>query len=106
MPSRADASLFIFHNSEVTIYILVYVDYIIIVDSDATAVEHLIQSLTKTFRVKKLGRLSYFLGIEVAYNSRELSLSQRKYASDLLQKANMANSKPTSTPMSTAEKLA
>lgn len=84
---------------------LVYVDDIIIASSDSTVVDYLVQSLSKTFPVKDLGRLSYFLGIEVAYNSGGITLTQRKYALDLLHRANMENCKATSTPMSATEKL-
>ncbi|CAM8936114.1 unnamed protein product [Rhodiola kirilowii] len=105
-PSKADTSLFTFHSGTVTIYILVYVDDIVIAGSCASAVERLIQSLSASFPIKDLGILHYFLGLEVTYNSGGLTLTQRKYALDLLHRSNMENCRPTSTPLSTTEKLA
>ncbi|CAM8988098.1 unnamed protein product [Rhodiola kirilowii] len=104
--SRVDASLFLFHKDDVTIFMLVYVDDIVIAGSSPAAVDHLVQSLSKTFPIKDLGKLNYFLGLEVAYNSGGLTLTQRKYAMDLLHRLTMENCKPTSTPLSATDKLA
>ena len=48
--------------------------------------------------MKDLGSLYYFLGVEVQHNSQGLFLSQTKYALDLLQRADMIEAKPISTP--------
>jgi hypothetical protein len=42
------------------VYILVYVDDIIIVSSSSSATERLLQQLQREFVVKDLGKLSYF----------------------------------------------
>jgi hypothetical protein len=68
-PSTADTSLFILQRSNVTIYLLVYVDDIIVVSSTATAIPKLISQLRADFSVKDLGILHYFLGIEVDSSS-------------------------------------
>jgi hypothetical protein len=47
-------------------YLLVYVDDIILVRSSSTAASHLVQNLCSEFAVKDLGPVHYFLGIEVA----------------------------------------
>lgn len=62
--SKADASLFVKCNTHTVIYILVYVDDLLITDSDAQQVKALIQQLDAQFSLKDLGNLSYFLGIE------------------------------------------
>jgi hypothetical protein len=64
-PSIADASLFVFQQSGVSIYMLIYVDDIIIVSSTNSATDKFIQNLSEEFAVKDLGSLQYFLGIEV-----------------------------------------
>lgn len=78
-----------FHCSSITkngtqLYILIYVDDIIIIGSSTSAVSHLIAQLRDDFAVKDLGPLSYFLGIQVSHTSKGLFLSQKKYISDLL----------------------
>lgn len=103
--SVADSSLFILKNREITIYMLIYVDDIIIVSSSDQATERLIQKLKIDFAVKDLGDLEYFLGIEVKKTRDGIILSQRRYALDLLKRVNMEKCKPMSTPMGSAEKL-
>lgn len=49
--------------------------------------------------------LHYFLGLEVRQGSDGIFISQRKYATELLQKFNMLNCNPSPTPMNMNEKL-
>jgi histone deacetylase 1/2 len=104
--SKADTSLFIFSQGDVCIYMLVYVDDIIIAGSTSTVVDRLVQSLSESFPIKDMGKLDYFLGLEAAYTSGGMTLTQRKYALDLLHRVNMENCNPTSTPLSASEHLA
>lgn len=76
MPSTADTSLFILQRPEVTMYILVYVDDIILVSSSVTAADRLMSSLGADFAVKDLGRLHYFLGLEVIHSDSGLIITQ------------------------------
>jgi hypothetical protein len=54
--------------------------------------------------LKDLGELHYFLKIEVNKVQDEISLTQGKYAAELLEKVRMNNCKSVATPLSTAEK--
>ncbi|XP_023764983.1 uncharacterized mitochondrial protein AtMg00810-like [Lactuca sativa] len=85
---------------------LVYVEDIVIVGSSQHVVDKLIHALSSSFPIKDLGRIKYFLGIEVVHNSGGIILMQHKYASDLLSRAIMENCKSVSTPMLVTEKLA
>ncbi|KAL0415349.1 UNVERIFIED_CONTAM: Retrovirus-related Pol polyprotein from transposon RE1 [Sesamum latifolium] len=79
--------------------IIVYVDDILITGSDAVGIEKAKTYLQKHFVTKDLGRPRYFLGIEIAHSKHGVSLSQRKYACDLLQEAGLLGTKPVDTPM-------
>jgi hypothetical protein len=57
------------------------------------------------FALKGLGDLHYFLRIEVKSTSEGLLLTQDKYASDLLHRADMMLCKEMPTPLATNEKL-
>lgn len=86
-------------------YILIYVDDIIIVSSSSSATDRLLAQLQAEFAVKDLGSLSYFLGIEVHHTPTGLLLTQHKYIQDILKRTNMASSSPVPTPMLPTDKL-
>jgi hypothetical protein len=49
----------------VSIFLLIYVDDIIVANSSLATVKSLLQDLRTDFALKDLGELHYFLGIEV-----------------------------------------
>ena len=65
----------------------------------------MLRNLKSEFALKDLGELHYFLGIEVKKVQDGILLTQEKYASDILSRVGMKDCKPSSTPMSTTEKL-
>ncbi|PKU63719.1 Retrovirus-related Pol polyprotein from transposon TNT 1-94 [Dendrobium catenatum] len=97
--SAADPSLLIYNKDAKTIYILVYVDDILLTGNDAATITHLLSALHNRFNMKNLGSISYFLGMQVLHTDNGFHLSQSKYAADILQKAGMAECKPISTPI-------
>ncbi|RVW65710.1 Retrovirus-related Pol polyprotein from transposon TNT 1-94 [Vitis vinifera] len=68
--STADHSVFYHHNSlGQCIYLVVYVDDIVITGSDQDGIQKLKQHLFTHFQTKDLGELKYFLGIKIAQSS-------------------------------------
>jgi hypothetical protein len=57
----------------------------------------LITRLDSVFALRDLGRLSYFLEIEVSYHEGSMHLSQTKFTSDLLHRTTMFNTKAAKT---------
>jgi len=84
---------------------LIYVDDIIVTSSSPEAVTTLLADLKEDFALKDLGKLHYFLGIEVKEDLDSITLSQAKYAQDLLKRVGMLGCKPCTTPLSASEKL-
>jgi hypothetical protein len=103
--SKVDSSLFFYSDDNCTIYILMYVDYIIVASSSAKFTNALVRKLGQEFALKDLGDLHYFLGIEVTRNKEELLMTQERYVRDILHRVNMENCKSVSTPMTADEKL-
>lgn len=97
--SKSDSSLFIFHSNNTLIYIIVYVDDIIITGNNTSSIKGFISLLSNTFSLKDLGSLQYFLGVEVIKTKAGLQLSQQKYIEDILTDLNMKDCKGVPTPM-------
>lgn len=96
--SQADTSLFIFQHHTNIIYILVYVDDIIVIGNSSSTVLDIIKKL---FALKDMRPVHYFLGVEVYQTKDNIMLSQQKYIQDILQDVKMEDCKCMSTPMST-----
>ena len=105
VPSKSDISLFIYNKSNTSIFVLIYVDDIIVTSSSDEAIAGLLKDLSTDFALKDLGNLHYFQGIEVKKHKDGLHLCQEKYATDLVRKADLQDCKPTPTPLSSTEKL-
>ncbi|KAH9684825.1 retrovirus-related pol polyprotein from transposon RE2 [Citrus sinensis] len=97
--SKADYSLFVKTNAKFSTFVLVYVDDIIVAGNDAAEVSRIKDFLAQKFYIKALGKLKYFLGIEVARSSRGIFLSQRKYTLDILKDAGLLAGRVSHFPM-------
>jgi histone deacetylase 1/2 len=103
--SKGDTSLFFYRKGDLVMFVLIYVDDIIVASSRPEGTRVLLQALKYEFALKDLGELHYFLGIEVSPISNGIVLSQGKYINDILRRTGMKNCKPANTPMSTTDKL-
>ena len=101
---HSDHSVFSHTSDRGKIFLIVYVDDIIITGDDKQDIDDL-RYLQNSFRTKDLGKLRYFLGIEVAQSKEGISLSQRKYVLDILEETGLLGSKPVETPMDPNVKL-
>jgi hypothetical protein len=77
----------------------VYVDDIIVVGNCKETINQLNCSLDNQFKIKDLGKLKYFLGIEVARSIKGIYLCQRKYALDILDDSITIGSTPAKIPL-------
>jgi hypothetical protein len=89
----------------ITIFLLVYVNDIIVVSSSSSVIDALLRDLNADFALKGLSPLHYLLGIEDCHTVAGLTLSQEKYTVDLLRQAGMQSCKPAVIPLSSSEKL-
>jgi hypothetical protein len=102
--SKGDTSLFIYVKGKITIFLLIYVDDIIVTSSSSEAITSLLFDLRSDFALKDLGDLHYFLGIEVKkVKDGGILLIQKKYAAHILAKADMSKCKTVGTPLPMSE---
>ncbi|XP_019090182.1 PREDICTED: uncharacterized protein LOC109128410 [Camelina sativa] len=97
--SKTDYSLFVLKRGELRLYMIVYVDDLLIGGNDSAAIQRFKGYLGQCFRMKDLGPLKYFLGIEVARSSHGIYLSQRKYACDIISECGLLGGRPVATPV-------
>ena len=97
--SATDHSLFIKTQDTHIIALLVYVDDIVLTGNNFEEITHITTLLHQHFKIKNLGDLTFFLGLEVAQSSTGIHLSQRKYTMDLLHETWMLDYAPVPTPM-------
>ena len=104
--SYSDYSLFTYCRGNVRLHVLVYVDDLIISGNDSAALSSFKSYLGDCFRMKDLGPLKYFLGIEVARSADGFFLSQRKYTLDIISETGLSGAKPSDTPLEQNHQLA
>jgi hypothetical protein len=105
LESKADTSLFVLRRASDTVYLLLYVDDIILTASSMQLRQRIIIALQREFSMKDLGQLHHFLGMQVQRQSDGFLLTQQQYMLDILDRAGMAACKPCATPVDTNPKL-
>ncbi|KAM2457997.1 hypothetical protein ACFX1W_006848 [Malus domestica] len=97
--SKADYSLFTKAQGTSFIVVLIYVDDILLTGNDLQEMKRLKTFLLTHFRIKDLGDLKYFLGIEFSRSKKGIFISQRKYGQDILQDFGLMGARPNKFPM-------
>ena len=97
--SNSDHTLFIKKRENLITCLIIYIDDMVITGSDLEEISRLRERLFKEFEMKDLGRLKYFLGIEVLRSHEGIFICHRKYVLDLLAETGLVDCKPAETPM-------
>ncbi|UYV62003.1 hypothetical protein LAZ67_1007460 [Cordylochernes scorpioides] len=80
--------------------IAVYVDDLALFGESEEILRNIEQKINERFRVKNLGAIRNFLGVQIDYPDEEtVVLSQSTYVKSILQKFNMIECRPVSTPL-------
>lgn len=96
--SQVDFSLFVKKKHANITLLLVYVDRLILAGTSLDEINIVKNHIDEKFKVKDLGDLKFFLGLEVARLKASISLSQRKYALDILSNVGFLESKTVNPP--------
>lgn len=83
------------------IYLLLYVDDMLIACKEMEFINELKQQLSNTFEMKDLGAAKKIIGVQLKRDRKNgiLSLTQHKYIRKVLEKFNMDKCKPVQTPL-------
>nr|XP_016445668.1 PREDICTED: uncharacterized mitochondrial protein AtMg00810-like [Nicotiana tabacum] len=82
-----------------------YVDEIVVTGTDTMEIEELKTFLNDSFKIKDLGRLHYFLGLEVLYKGDGVIISKRKFTLDLLKEYQCMDHNSFASPLDPTIKL-
>jgi hypothetical protein len=100
---HSDWCIYIYRDGDKTLLIAVYVDDMLIAHNCPGLVARLKSHLSDHFRLKDLGPVFKFLGIEFNHdrNTGIIELSQRHYIRELVKKFIPKHNRPFSTPVAT-----
>jgi hypothetical protein len=104
-PSQSDHSLYIKSTANNFTALLVYVDDIVLAGNSIHEIQTVKMFLDQKFKIKDLGKLRYFLGLEIARSDTGIFVNQRKYTLELLEDAGLLGTKPSSIPFHPNTKL-
>lgn len=98
--SQADPCVYHLHDGKVRIFLSLYVDDLLLVSNSLDRLEQLKKDLSDQFEMKDLGEAKYVLGLEIERNRllRTLTIGQQTYIKNILERFNMQDCKPVSTP--------
>ncbi|GJZ43262.1 cysteine-rich receptor-like protein kinase 8 [Tanacetum coccineum] len=103
--SYADTSLFTYKKDNDFLTLVVYVDDILLIGNNLKLINHIKHQLDVAFSIKDFGSLNYYLGIEFLRNDKGITMTQRKYALELLHSADVLDLKPLHIPVDPIAKL-
>lgn len=79
--------------------LLLYVDDILLIGSDESLTNNLLEVINRRFAMKDMGPPRYFLGIKIEAHHEFLFLHQRAYVEDILHQAALSKSNLMPTPL-------
>nr|GEZ59760.1 uncharacterized mitochondrial protein AtMg00810-like [Tanacetum cinerariifolium] len=101
----ADPTLFIRRNGNDLLLVQIYVDDIIFVASTLELCDLFANLMCSKFKMSMMGKISFFLGLQISQNPRGILINQSKYALESLKKYGFESCHPVDTPMVEKSKL-
>lgn len=105
--SNYDYCLYIGCYNSNQVYIILYVDDLLIFSADKNSIGKIKTMLSNKFKMTDIGKVKQYLGIEIEQNlkERKITLSQEKYIEKVAEKYCVNDSKNFDTPMEINLKL-
>ena len=105
--SKNDYCLYYIKEGIDTIYLILFVDDLLICSKNRVKLNYIKNLLSKRFKMKDLGKVKTYLGIDIdfKYDKQIITLSQEKYIESLANKYKIKDAKLFATPMEQNLKL-
>ncbi|MCH81846.1 copia-type polyprotein, partial [Trifolium medium] len=96
----SEHTLFVKYGDNGKILIVsLYVDDLIYTGNDLHMMHEFKNSMQKKFAMTDLGKMKYFLGVEVTQSEKGIFINQHKYAAEILSRFGMENCNKVSSPI-------
>lgn len=88
-------------TGKLVMYVVIYVDDILLVSSSEDAIRDLKEKLSDEFEMRDLHEVQSFLGLNIRRDrsSKQMTIDQRSYVQSELDRFGMADCKPSAIPM-------
>ena len=96
--SKNDYCLFVKKHDKRTLYVLSWVDDLVIAGSNDEDIEELKKTLEGKFKMDDRGKLEWFLGMQISQGRDQISLDQETYIESVIEKFSMQDSNPSKKP--------
>nr|GEY53078.1 retrovirus-related Pol polyprotein from transposon TNT 1-94 [Tanacetum cinerariifolium] len=100
-----DPTLFIRRNGNGLLLVQIYVDDIIFAASTPELCDIFAKITCLKFKMSMMGKISFFLGLQISQSPRDIFINQSKYALESLKKYSFESCDPVDTPMVEKSKL-
>ncbi|GJT63896.1 retrovirus-related pol polyprotein from transposon TNT 1-94 [Tanacetum coccineum] len=100
-----DPTLFIRRQGKHILLLQIYVDDIIFASTTPELCDQFLKIMCSKFKMSMMGKISFFLGLQISQSPRGIFINQSKYALESLKKYGMESSDPVDTPMVEKSKL-
>ncbi|GJU34307.1 retrovirus-related pol polyprotein from transposon TNT 1-94 [Tanacetum coccineum] len=100
-----DPTLFTWKEGKDILLVQIYVDDIIFASTDLSLCETFSEIMCSKFKMSMMGKMSFFLGLQISQSPEGIFLNQSKYALEIIKKYGMETSDPMDTPMVEKSKL-
>jgi transposase InsO family protein len=106
-PTLSDSCVYVIRQGSSVLFLLVYVDDLLLVSNDMSQLESVKAALHSRFEMKDMGEAEFILGVQIRRDraKRQLYLSQAEYVRTVLERFDMQDCKPAASPMATGAKL-
>nr|GEV86193.1 uncharacterized mitochondrial protein AtMg00810-like [Tanacetum cinerariifolium] len=100
-----DPTMFIHRESKELLMVQIYVDDIIFAASTPELCDLFAKIMCSKFKMSMMGKISFFLGLQISQSSRGIFINHSKYALESLKKYDFKSCDPVDTPMVKKSKL-
>ncbi|GJV77724.1 retrovirus-related pol polyprotein from transposon TNT 1-94 [Tanacetum coccineum] len=100
-----DPTLFIRREGKELLLVQIYVDDIIFAASTPELCDLFAKIMCSKFKMSMMGKISFFLGLQISQSPRGIFINQSKYALESLKKYGYESCDPVDTPMVEKSKL-